>query len=157
MSFARVDAESSVVRWFLSRHGEAVLNDAPALMARLAQGRADVALVFCDDRVAGLVAWTRDAVPASATTFGLPVGPSTAEGAAEVLAVYSTDSSHPLPPAFVYGPDGPFKAAGIDQVWTLAGGSAEVKRWRAAGFTPDPAGAAQRDSVVRLTRSVEAG
>jgi hypothetical protein len=123
LTFARVDTESSVVRWFLSRHGEALFSQAPGLLTRMAQGRADVALLFNGDTVVGLTAWS----PGN-------------DGSAEILADYATTADAAdaavTPGAFVYGPDGPLQAAGIVSVWVPANVESGAKSWLARGFKP---------------------
>jgi hypothetical protein len=121
LGFARVDGESSVLRWFMSRHGEAVLGEFPGLLARLAQGAAAVALVFEADRAVGLVAWR-----------------ATGQAEAELLADSITAAAAPQAmAAFVYGPAGPLAAAGISRVWAVAESKPQSRRLRAAGLSPD--------------------
>jgi hypothetical protein len=131
-----------MVRWYLSRHGETVFADWPGLLARLAQGPADVALLFEADRAAGLLAWRPGA-----------------RGSAELLADHLVVARHRDPArlkAFAYGTDGPLGCDGIVQIWLVADAKQQVKRLQAEGYRP--AGPALRgpghDGVIRLERSI---
>ncbi|MDR2253029.1 MAG: hypothetical protein LBD97_04085 [Bifidobacteriaceae bacterium] len=132
--FARVDSESSILRWFMSRHGDGVMAASPGLLARLAAGGGDVALVFRGDRVAAFAAWT-----------------ATGAGEAELLAAYSTDFRVP-PWAFLFGENGPFAAAGVGRVWLYADRPAQARGLREQGFV-ELGGKAGRGSV-RLERVI---
>ncbi|MDR1393009.1 MAG: hypothetical protein LBJ62_03445 [Bifidobacteriaceae bacterium] len=134
-SFARIEAESSMLRWFMARHGEGVLTRNPGLLARLASQRCAVALIFNGDRVVALVAW---AAPEA--------------GQAELLVFYSVDG--PARPAvFLYGPDGPLAASRVHLVWLLTDQPGRVKELRADGFAVAPSEHGGR-GAARLERGI---
>lgn len=135
-----------MVRWYMSRHGESVLAEWPGLLARLAQGPADVALIFQADRAAGLLAWRPDA-----------------PGTAELLADHAIVARHRDPASrteFAYGADGPLRAGGIVHIWAVTDAKPQVKRLRAAGYrraektAPLTPG---HDGLVRLERPIIGG
>jgi hypothetical protein len=145
LTFARIDDESSVFRWYMSRHGDTVLANWPGLLARLTQGPAAVAVIFQADRAVGMLAWR-------AGTGGV----------AELLAEHGIGGRHTDPGrivAFVYGPDGPLRAAQVNEIWTLADTKAQVKRLKQAGYSltkPILGLFGRRDGPLRLERQVAA-
>ncbi|MDR2454032.1 MAG: hypothetical protein LBD51_05715 [Bifidobacteriaceae bacterium] len=128
-SYARIEAESSMLRWFMSRHGDAVIAEHPGLLARLAGGPCEVALVFRGDRVAALAAWG---------AFG--------PGEAELVAAYSTDP-RVEPWEFLFGAAGPLAGAGLARVWLWTDRPAQAKRWRGRGFAAAPGPGAERGAA----------
>jgi hypothetical protein len=149
LGFARVDRESSVLRWYLTRHGEAVAAEFPGLLARLAQGPAAVALVFAGDRAVALVAWRPDPPPAATDPPELDT--------AELLADYAPAVRGLAPErlaGFVYGPDGPLAAAGVGMVWTLAEAKRQIAGLRQAGYVIDRQAQLARPALVRLNRPI---
>jgi hypothetical protein len=108
-----------MVRWFMSRHGEEVLALSPGLLARLAQGGAEVALVFSGDSARALVAWK-----------------ASAPSQAEILACWAVGSAVPDPGGYVFGPDGPLAAAGVRLAWALEDSSGMADYLVKAGFSP---------------------
>jgi hypothetical protein len=121
----------------MSRHGGQVLAQFPGLLARLASEPCEVALVFSGDRVVALAAWT-----------------ATGPGQAELLGAYCA-SLRLAPWAFLFGPQGPIAAAGVERLWLLADGPAQAKDLRRQGFQPTPAGPAA-PGAARLERRIGA-
>jgi hypothetical protein len=136
-AYARVDAESSIFRWFMTRHGDQVMVEAPGLLARLAAGGCRVALVFRADRAAALLAWT-----------------SAGPGEAEILAAYAVDP-RATPWDFAFGPAGPLAADGVRRVWTYTDRSAQAKQLRRDGFKATPSRLGGR-GTARLERAIGA-
>jgi hypothetical protein len=132
-----VASESSIFRWFMSRHGDAVMDQNPGLLARLAQGAGacEVALVFRGDRLAAFAAWL-DTAPAEA----------------EILSVYATDPRVD-PWEFVFGPEGPFAAAGVRRVWLFADRQSQARDLRKQGFRRASGEHAPR-AATRLERQI---
>jgi hypothetical protein len=144
LAFARIDDESSIFRWHMARHGDAVLTEFPGLLARLAQGPAGVALIFEGDRAVGLVAWRPERGE---------------EGAAELLAHHASGPGldQARLAAFVHGPNGPLAADGITRLWAVAEVKHQVKRLREAGYGIDGQAQPARPALTRLHRPVEIG
>ncbi|MDR1633446.1 MAG: hypothetical protein LBS27_00650 [Bifidobacteriaceae bacterium] len=139
LSFARIDAESSILRWHLGRHGDAILAHFPSFLTRLAQGPAAVALIFDGDQVVGLAAWR----PTEAE-----------EGVAELLALHACgpDLAAAELAAFAHGPDGPLVGAGITTVWAVADAKGQAKLLQEAGYGLDQETPPARPSLARWSR-----
>ncbi|MDR1442460.1 MAG: hypothetical protein LBJ02_08780 [Bifidobacteriaceae bacterium] len=137
-SFARVEGESSIVRWYMSRHGESVLAEFPGLLARLAKGPAEVALIFKGDRAVALLAWRPDL-----------------DGTVELLADHAapargTDQRRLVD--FIYGPDGPLATAGTTLAWGVAEAKSQTRRLRQLGYRSRTGAAI--GTLTRLERPV---